>query len=84
MSKGSIQISAATGGGECGGSFILTEVHGVTCTGISAGVAGLTGYNVQIAKMAWGQFNYIVWYNWMWVCSITNSTNRFKWQSSKI
>jgi len=61
MSKGSIQISAATGGGECGGSFILTEVHGVICTGISAGVVGLTGYNVQVSKMAWGTTGEYYW-----------------------
>ena len=60
--RGVVQISAATGGGECGGAYILTEVHGVTCTGVSAGVAGVTQYNIQVAKLAWGstgEFNWV-------------------------
>jgi len=53
--EGTIQLSAATGGDTApGGAYILTEIHGVTCTGICAAVSGLTQYNVQVAKMAWG------------------------------
>ena len=59
MPKGSIQVSATTG---TTGAYILTELHGITCLGgISAGVSGITGYNVQIAKMAWGNTGEYYW-----------------------
>ena len=59
MPKGSIQISATTG---TTGAYILTELHGITCLGgVSAGVSGVTGYNVQVAKMAWGNTGEYYW-----------------------
>lgn len=59
MPKGSIQLSATTG---TTGAYILTELHGITCLGgISAGVSGITGYNVQVAKMAWGNTGEYYW-----------------------
>ena len=59
MPKGSIQISATTG---TTGAYILTERHGITNVGgVSAGVSGITGYNVQVAKMAWGNTGEYYW-----------------------
>ena len=59
MPKGSIQLSATTG---TTGAYVLTELHGITCLGgISAGVSGVTGYQVQVAKMAWGNTGENYW-----------------------
>jgi len=60
--EGTIQLQAATGGDTApGGAYVLTEIHGVTCTGICAAVSGLNEYNVQIAKMAWGTTGEYYW-----------------------
>ena len=62
MARGTIQLQAATGGDTApGGAYVLTEIHGVTCTGLCAAVSGLTGYNVQVAKMAWGTTGEYYW-----------------------
>lgn len=46
------------------GSYILTETHGQTCTGISSGVSGYTGdYDVQVNKVAWGSTGEFQWVN---------------------
>ncbi len=57
--KGSIQLSAKEG---TTGSYVLTETHGQTCTGISSGVSGYTGdYDVQVIKLAWGSTGDFYW-----------------------
>ena len=57
--KGSVQLSAKQG---TTGSYILTETHGQTCTGISSGVSGYTGdYDVQVIKLAWGSTGDFYW-----------------------
>jgi len=59
--KGSLQLSAVQG---TTGSYILTETHGQTCTGISSGVSGYTGdYDVQVNKVAWGATGEFQWVN---------------------
>ena len=59
--KGSVQLSAVQG---TTGSYILTETHGQTCTGISSGVSGYTGdYDVQVNKIAWGSTGEFHWVN---------------------
>lgn len=59
--KGSLQLSAVAG---TTGSYILTETHGQTCTGISSGVNGYTGdYDVQVNKVAWGSTGEFQWVN---------------------
>ena len=60
MAKGSLFVYAGTTGST--GAHILTEFHGITCVGgITAGVSGVTGYDVQVIKPAWGGSGEFYW-----------------------
>jgi hypothetical protein len=62
VKTGVVQMKGPTGGDTApGGAYILTELHGITCVGISAGVDGVTAYNVQVAKIAWGSSGEYYW-----------------------
>jgi hypothetical protein len=64
MPKGSVQVNTLTINGTTGttGAYILTERHGITCLGgVSAGVSGVTGYEVPVTKMAWGNTGEYYW-----------------------
>ena len=64
MPKGSVLVTTLTINGTTGttGAYILTERHGITCLGgVSAGISGVTGYDVPVTKLAWGNTGEYYW-----------------------